>query len=379
MAATAFVADGFRRDPFNVTQSEFFEAPEDQYTTQTYGFTLGGPIVKDKLRFFAGYMPERYQTDRSINFVTAAGVVSPKDSSSTVLRHRGTGRIDYSPFQKLQINASYFWNPQKKTGVLTSNDAKVAPPTSDLTKQGGYVPSNATTLGANYLPSSKLLFSARYGYRYLNDKGDTYGKDDVPFFIYQSSTTGLTGVPPQWQQAARVSERGQHLRDAVGPADASQRLPRRHVLRQRVRPEPHDQGGLRVEPHRQRRAQRLHARPLQHLLGRGFLPRSVQGRHGDIRLLHLGRRRPERSVFSRNQGLFVQDSWRVARTLTLNLGIRFENEYLPPFKDEVNGVKVAKPISFSWGDKIAPRIGAAWDILGDGRWKMSAASVTSTT
>ena len=32
---------------------------------------------------------------------------------------------------------------------------------------------------------------------------------------------------------------------------------------------------------------------------------------------------------------------------------------------------VANPIDFGWGDKIAPRLGAAWDITGHGKWKLS--------
>ena len=48
--------------------------------------------------------------------------------------------------------------------------------------------SNATTLGVNYLPSSKLLLSGRYGYKYTNDKGNTYGKDDVPYFVYNTAS-----------------------------------------------------------------------------------------------------------------------------------------------------------------------------------------------
>ena len=103
-----FVGTGYRRDPFNVTQSEFFEPSEDQYTQQTYGFTLGGPIAKDKLRFFVGYMPERYQTDRSIDFVNSQGVVTPKDSSSTVLRHRGTGPSRLLPVPEAAVERVLF-------------------------------------------------------------------------------------------------------------------------------------------------------------------------------------------------------------------------------------------------------------------------------
>jgi hypothetical protein len=78
------------------------------------------------------------------------------------------------------------------------------------------------------------------------------------------------------------------------------------------------------------------------------------------------------NVNSRNQGFYIQDGWRVNSRITLNLGVRFENEFLPPYTSEVNGVKVANPVAFDWGSKIAPRIGGAWDIRGDGRWKLAA-------
>jgi hypothetical protein len=81
------------------------------------------------------------------------------------------------------------------------------------------------------------------------------------------------------------------------------------------------------------------------------------------------------AVHSRNQGFYAQDSWQVHPRVTLNLGVRFENEYLPPFKAEQEGVKIANPISFGWGDKIAPRFGGAWDVLGDGRWKIASSWV----
>jgi len=77
------------------------------------------------------------------------------------------------------------------------------------------------------------------------------------------------------------------------------------------------------------------------------------------------------AVNSRNQSFYGQDTWHVGNRVTLNIGARFENEFLPPFKKEVNGIKVADPVKFGWGDKIAPRLGAAWDVKGDGRWKVS--------
>ena len=60
---------------------------------------------------------------------------------------------------------------------------------------------------------------------------------------------------------------------------------------------------------------------------------------------------------------YVQDQWSVGR-LTLNLGLRLEDEKIPAFRDR----DVA--IQFGWGEKIAPRIGAAYDMFGDGRMKL---------
>jgi len=74
-------------------------------------------------------------------------------------------------------------------------------------------------------------------------------------------------------------------------------------------------------------------------------------------------------VNSRNQGFYLQDAWKIHPRITLNLGVRFENEFLPPYKKEVNGIKIANPVSFGWTDKIAPRLaapGTSW------RWKMEA-------
>ena len=60
---------------------------------------------------------------------------------------------------------------------------------------------------------------------------------------------------------------------------------------------------------------------------------------------------------------YVQDQWSVGR-LTLNLGLRLEDEKIPAFRER----DVA--IEFGWGEKIAPRIGAAYDMFGDGRMKL---------
>ena len=65
-----------------------------------------------------------------------------------------------------------------------------------------------------------------------------------------------------------------------------------------------------------------------------------------------------------NIGLFFQDAWTVNNKLTLNLGIRTEREDIPSYRENLNGIK------FSFADKLAPRAGFAYDVKGDGKWKI---------
>ena len=70
-----------------------------------------------------------------------------------------------------------------------------------------------------------------------------------------------------------------------------------------------------------------------------------------------------------NHGFFVQDAWTVGRGLTINAGLRVEREYLPAENQPITQ-KFTRPINFGWGDKIAPRIGAAWDVFKNGKMKV---------
>jgi hypothetical protein len=67
------------------------------------------------------------------------------------------------------------------------------------------------------------------------------------------------------------------------------------------------------------------------------------------------------------KAIYVQDAWTVGHGLTLNLGLRFDTEVQPPY-DAVRFPSV----KFGWGDKIAPRIGGAYDLFHNGKVKLYA-------
>ena len=65
-----------------------------------------------------------------------------------------------------------------------------------------------------------------------------------------------------------------------------------------------------------------------------------------------------------NLGLFFQDAWTVNNKLTINAGVRTERETIPSYRENLDGIE------FSFGDKLAPRAGFAYDMKGDGKWKL---------
>ena len=75
------------------------------------------------------------------------------------------------------------------------------------------------------------------------------------------------------------------------------------------------------------------------------------------------------NVSSNNHALFFQDSWQVRKGLTILAGIRTEREYIPSFA--VGNNIPSKAIEFGFGSKLAPRLGVAWDVKGDGKWKIA--------
>jgi len=357
----------YQRSVANSNVSEFFQPREDDYSITSPSFSLGGPILRDKLHFFGAYSPDLESSTR-INPYTSG----TREFEQTRRRHYSLGRLDFTPSSKVQVNASYIWSPSKREGNLPNRDERIAAPSNDQAILGGFLPAQQFSTGITYTPQSNLVVSARYGYKYQNDKDGNYGIPQSPFVTYQTSTSeallpvvvpggnGYSNVSSTLQIVEDITTRHNGYFDVTYVANIANQ---QHTFK----------AGYAIN--RVANAVSTDYPNGRYLMywGRSYSRASINNARGaygyyiwEDGVRNLG------DVSSRNQGLFIQDTWRAGSRLTLNLGVRFENEFLPPYKDEVNGVKVADPVSFGWGDKIAPRLGAAWDIKGDGRWKASA-------
>ncbi len=89
--------------------------------------------------------------------------------------------------------------------------------------------------------------------------------------------------------------------------------------------------------------------------------RTVRGQYGYYSWRQFG---TLGKVQVNNVGLFLQDTWAVNNKLTINVGIRTEQEDVPSYRENLDGIK------FSFADKFAPRVGVAYDLKGDGKWKV---------
>jgi len=74
-------------------------------------------------------------------------------------------------------------------------------------------------------------------------------------------------------------------------------------------------------------------------------------------------------VHSDRWALYLQDSWTIANRLTINAGVRTEQEYIPNYSDDpaFKGVNV---IEFEFKDKLAPRLGVVYDVFSDSSLKI---------
>jgi len=74
-------------------------------------------------------------------------------------------------------------------------------------------------------------------------------------------------------------------------------------------------------------------------------------------------------VSTQRYGAFIQDQWRIAPTLTANLGVRWDSEYFNGL-DPVTGPFKAFSLTNQW----SPRVGVVWDFVGDGTSKLYASA-----
>lgn len=373
----------FRNDHFDA-RNFFDPAQIPKFTRNQFGATAGGAIRKDRTFFFAGYESLRQHLGQTVtSFVPDAasrqGAVSPlvqpyldamplpngplgSDGlgayafgfKQTLRESYVQGRVDHYLSQNQQVFARY-----------TIDDSNQRLPTDFPQFPRTFISTNQfATVEHRWIASPTILNTVRGNFARTrigqNVEADLAAK--LAPFNPGASTMGdidIGGMPrfgPQSSQNLRLVQNLFGVEDNVSITRGA------HVIKA---------GGL-IERYRDNMfnptfylgiftfanlSSFLQARPARYI---GLTPNGALDRYWRFTLF----------------GFYVQDDYRVARRLTLNLGIRYEVSTDPVEKYKrdsallnlsdtapVTGKNYQNPTYRN----ISPRIGFAWDIFGNGK------------
>jgi len=376
------------------------------------GFTFGGPLMKDKVYFFLGFNPEWNNSERFVNYGPTAGGILP--FSQNTQTYYTTARIDASLSQKIRIFGSWLYQAQRQngeslphsdsttglfnvsTGCFSQTSAACLGgiPTFAFAHNLGYsAPNQVTNVGADITINSRLVATTRFGYYFQNYHDFGYPTSGQ-LTIWNNSGVGGTDafgdpLPASLQQGGGYFNAPQNQNFTVRNANKAiqfdqdlawfksgwagthnfkfgYQLNRLSNDLDQHWNEPatlFNVGNPNTDPSAVYSSSSPNGNTACLALTAAY--GNCAGQFGYVTVEDFGSLGKATSF---NHGLFVQDAWTIGHGVTINAGVRFDKEYLPG-EGGAPGV-TNHPINFSWTDKIAPRIGAAWDVFKDGKMKV---------
>lgn len=358
-------------DPATQNSASIIQDDGQTFSRNEYGGSIGGPIVRNNLFFFGSASPRVLKQTREyrVNNGTETASVDRDQTNWSAF-----GKITYAPAGGLQLNFSALTTPIKSTGSIVAYDGaeknwstSSAANLAARQELGFETPQWNVAYTADYAVTPLTLVSVRGGY--MRDNYRATGVNTSQTFEYATPSIGVPGVPAQFQQPAGYSN-----------------LPRTQV-------NDHD---LTTRSFVDLSATKIVESGGYHQIkgGFGFLRAtndvelaypndgyvtifwdrtytsdvpgvgSGRGAYGYYTIDDFGTKGASgANILS----FFIQDNWSVNSRLSLNLGVRMENEDIPSFRPDIAEVG----IHFGWSEKLAPRLGFAYNVFGDDRMKIS--------
>jgi outer membrane receptor protein involved in Fe transport len=391
--------------------AEYYYPVKDHQRIVDPGFTLGGNVIKNRLWVFLATEPDFNQLRRTVNF-SGFGPRTFNDNSYT---YYSFGRADVRATERIRLYGSWQYNYNRQTGSSLPqaddihrrfNSASTNNPDNYNGGIGSVNPQVIYNTGADISITPTLVATTRYGYFYYNSEsrgvptGIRYLYTDTNY-PYSTGIPGLattkalngTPLPSQFLQSAGYANIGANsqtafdiwkrysfnqdlawFKNALGTHNIKFGYAFNHGFANELSGvyntadvyvayndpyTPLTTGGNANCAKIVAQNQSQYGAP-----GGTADGSSCQGLWGTVNVRDLIS--ASGKVGNWNHSLYVQDAWTVAKGLTLNLGVRLDKESLPSY----NTLPGFKGINLGWGQKVAPRLGAAYDVLHNGKVKV---------
>jgi hypothetical protein len=352
------------------------EAPvydKDEFSQYEPGASLGGPILRDRLFFFAAYQPQNVTQTRTIDYVGANAGTSRTFETTTKTKY-GTANLNGTFGTKLSYKVSANFSPAERQGLpfQTFPGTIEAAQLAAINRNGRGSPTANADLGREWdnesysafidaFPTQDFLVSVRGG-RFTTDFRDTGIQNEVlhAFSTVAADPAKFTEIPANLLHAPGFTSiatntavaRDKYNRDAVS-VDATWYLSAggEHAIKAGIQKEKitNDVFSGELQPRID------YYWDLAHASG-------ARGQYGYFTVRQFA---TTGNVEQETTGIFLQDAWTIKDRLTVNFGVRAESEEVPQYREGAGTF-----ISFDYQDKISPRLGFAYDLLGNGRAKV---------
>jgi hypothetical protein len=345
--------------------AEHVTLPKDGFTQPEPAFTLGGPILKNDLWFFVSYIPRFTSTTRDVTFFSSGETV-PFHLKTRV--QNSANNITAQIARNTRVKFAFNLNPTHRSGLLPARDG--SDDQALATEYFGNIdqdrPNTAYSGNLSYVASNQLLFSVRGGFL-RTDINDHTPVSQVRH-SFQYSNINMAGIPDEFRRPGGYSDVPQ-AGHSISQWDVQTRSSvNADVTYYATFAGSHTfKGGVQFD----RTGNDVKSgviTPLVNLRwGRTRVTSDGQVVRGTYGVYSINQRVTTGDVHGNATALFVQDAWSINQRLTLNLGLRTEREALPSY-DTSRG-QADPALVFGFGQKIAPRVGFAWNITRNNRWK----------
>jgi len=359
-----------RLKPSNTTVFESVTFPLNDVPDWQPVFDIGGPILKDRLWYYVGYAPVRGDTTRTVTFVTKPADGS--DPTKTFIVANKTDRINtnistqLSNSMRLRFSYAPTWATSRgSTPGIEPDGTSTSNPNTDYLSTGSNDWNDAYSGTFDWAVNNALYVNVMGGY-FVYDR-ETLGNGTEIVHSFGNNNSMFPDIP---SNLVRPSGYTDNKSSSKTTKDKYSRLylnttatwflnaKGQHAIK----------GGVRFE----QIGNDVQIGQIEPTISLQWNAKYNMNDTGESRTGKYGYYTVSKGVVrtgdiaSNNWSLFIQDSWSPNSQLTINAGVRAESEKVPFYS---GGIYEGEGLNFGFGSKLAPRLGFAYDIKGDGKWK----------